>query len=130
MGQATLLRTLTKKSVLKFGKYAELQVFQLLNLKKNKYIRFCYFNLSAISFTDDILDEVLIPKNYRIQKPGTNKEIYDKLEHEIESRIYGLTKYILEKKLNKRLKAKAVSRMRAESIFYSKASLQSRNHGH
>jgi hypothetical protein len=52
-----LLRKLTKKSTLNFGKFKYLTVDRLLGMKKQIELTSIYFKLSTITFTDDILDE-------------------------------------------------------------------------
>ena len=78
------LRKLTLKSKLGFGKYSDETVQHLIDRKGRKaicYLRWAYFNLSKISFVDDLLINVLkISKEDLIQKPSTNhnQEIKDK----------------------------------------------------
>jgi hypothetical protein len=66
------LRKLTRKSTLGFGQYSDLRVQDLLNLNKTRYLRWVYFANSHINFFDDILDEIKVPIEFRINKPGTN----------------------------------------------------------
>jgi hypothetical protein len=71
------LRTMTEKSTFKFGKYADLTVRQLIQLKGLtgiRYIRWVYFSMSNISFNEEILKEIGIHEAIRIQKPGKVKE--------------------------------------------------------
>jgi hypothetical protein len=68
------LRILTRKSLLKFGMYATLGVQQVIDLRHFRYLRWCYFNISGISFTDDILEEIHISEQYKIEKPGTDPD--------------------------------------------------------
>ena len=73
MSDVTLLRTLTRKSTLKFGKYHDLTVQNVLdyqNMKGRSLLKFYYFNSSKISFVDELLDELNIPPELRITKPG------------------------------------------------------------
>ena len=73
MSDVTLLRTLTRKSTLKFGKFHDLTVQNVLdsqNMNGRSLLRFYYFNSSKISFIDDLLDELNIPPELRIPKPG------------------------------------------------------------
>lgn len=73
MSDVTLLRTLTRKSTLKFGKFHDLTVQNVLdsqNMKGRSLLRWYYFNSSKISFIDDLLDELNIPPELRIPKPG------------------------------------------------------------
>jgi hypothetical protein len=77
---ATLLRTLTFKSRLNFGKYSEMSVQQVIDIRKKRYIRWCYFNLSGITFTKEVLDCVGILEGFYIDKPGKSEILFD--EHE------------------------------------------------
>ena len=70
MSDVTLLRKLTRKSILKFGQYAEVPIQTLLDLKNHKYLRWIYFNSSNIDFMEDILDEIKIPNNSKALKPS------------------------------------------------------------
>ena len=69
-----LLRTLARKSVLDFGKHKDRSVQQLLDLKHYRVLRWYYYNCSMISFLPDILDEIGIPEESRIAKPGKDPE--------------------------------------------------------
>ena len=93
-----LLRKLSRKSIINFGKKEGYSVQQMLDLKEKGYLRWMYFNCSMISFLDDILDEINITEDFRIQKPGTNKEKHEELITVIRSHTYGLTKFINNKK--------------------------------
>lgn len=65
-----LLRTLTQKSYLKFGKHADLRVGDLLSGHKKRYLRWVYFNMSMINFNDEVLEILDITEEYKIDKPG------------------------------------------------------------
>lgn len=73
MSDVTLLRTLTRKSTLKFGQYHDLTVQNILDSRHSKgksLLRWYYFNSDRISFIDDLLDEMNIIPEFRIVKPG------------------------------------------------------------
>jgi hypothetical protein len=84
MSQVVLLRRLSLKSKLGFGKYREHTVSRLIELKGNVgllILRSAYFNLSNISFLDEILLNVLkINQEDLFSKPGKNysKELREK----------------------------------------------------
>ena len=80
MSDVVLLRKLTLKSTLNFGKFADLTVQQCINTKKRKYLRWVYFNCSNITFMDELLDELKIPVWYRFDKPNKNPELGKKLK--------------------------------------------------
>ena len=71
-----LLRTMTEKSIMGFGRHTDLSVGQLLALRHTKYLRWVYYNCSKITFTEEILKKIHIGEDYRIDKPGTNKELW------------------------------------------------------
>lgn len=84
MSQSTNLRTLTLKSKMKFGKYVDNSVFEIIFvLFQPSYIVWTYYNMSQISFTDDILTLVNITD--KIQKPGKNVELGDKWKEEFKA---------------------------------------------
>ena len=84
---AILLRKLTKKSILGFGKYEDVAICNMLDMNYKSYLRWVYYNCSMITFVDDILDEINIKDKERFDKPGCNKE----LEQENKERISGNT---------------------------------------
>jgi hypothetical protein len=126
-----LKRILTRKSILGFG-YAEnrdLSVQMLLDLEKQYTLISAYFGLEKIDFTEDILEELGITPEFRIEKPNKNRELGElflqqrranlsEKEILINSSIY---------KKNSRYKAKRVN----SSIRYSMTAeyLRSKNHG-
>ena len=66
MSDVVLLRKLTEKSTLKFGTYADVPIYNLLNLKRYSYLRWIYYNSSNITFLNSILEEIGITKEYFI----------------------------------------------------------------
>lgn len=133
MSDVTLLRKLTRKSILKFGQYSDLQVQNLLDLKTYKYLRWVYFNCSNISFMDDILDEIRIPLHFRIVKPSKNTDLHFKLNEEIFDNLDDdfKEKYLKknEKLTSKRAKGKAITKMKQNENCYKKDYLRRKNQG-
>ena len=75
------LRKLTRKSRLGFG-YRDIKhitIQDILIMNKHKELIKIYFGLGKINFTDDILDELGISEDMRIEKPGKIED-YDKRE--------------------------------------------------
>ncbi len=70
IGGAVLLRTLTRKSVLWFGKFEGLKIQQIIDLRHQTYLRWIYYNCKEVTFLDDILSEITIIEDRRIAKPG------------------------------------------------------------
>lgn len=70
-----LLRTLTFKSRMKFGQYKDLTVHDVLYgmFKPNALIQ-CYYNLSMVNFTDEVLTAIGVTKEWRIKKPGRDHQ--------------------------------------------------------
>jgi hypothetical protein len=110
-----LLRKLTKKSTLKFGKYKDYTVEHLIGMKLQKNLISIYFKLSTITFVDEILDELGITEQYRIEKPSTNTELY--------------YKFLLEKYGEKKTPNKKLQKLIKETKPLKKGFLQSLNHG-
>lgn len=133
MSDVTLLRKLSRKSILKFGQYSELTVQEIINLNKHKYLRWVYFNSSKIDFMEDILDEIRIPQNFRIDKPSKNSELYNKVNQFIFDNLpVDFVPIYLEKNqiiASKRVKGKSVCKRIKDNIKFSKGSLQRKNHG-
>jgi len=64
------LRTLTRKSLLWFGKYQGLSIQQIIDLRNQTYLRWLYYNYEGITFIEDILKQITIEGEREIQKPG------------------------------------------------------------
>ncbi|MDG1440252.1 MAG: hypothetical protein P8Q16_05785 [Flavobacteriales bacterium] len=78
------LRKLTRKSRLGFGyrdiKHITIQDIMIMN--KHKELIKIYFGLGKINFTDDILDELGISEDMRIEKPGKIED-YEKRDIQV-----------------------------------------------
>mgnify|MGYP000073549205 CR=1 FL=1 len=72
------LRVLTRKTKLRFGKWKDYTVQELLDLRRQKSLISPYYKLTSINYTEDILNELKITKDYRIEKPGSDREMYFK----------------------------------------------------
>ena len=126
-----LKRILTRKSILGFG-YAEnrdLSVQMLLDLGKQYTLISSYFGLEKIDFTEDILEELGITPEFRIEKPNKNRELGELfLQHRRANfSEKEIIKYSSLSKKDSRCKAKRVN----SSIRYSMTAeyLRSKNHG-
>lgn len=67
---SVLLRTLTKKSKIGFGKYRDRTVGDLIERRKHKHLINIYYKLDSINFTEEVLKELLIKDDYIINKPS------------------------------------------------------------
>ena len=74
-----LKRTLTRKSILGFGymEIRDLSVQMILDINRGNELISAYYRLDKINFTEDILDELGITDEFRIEKPGKNYEMCD-----------------------------------------------------
>ena len=73
-----ILRKLSRKSTLNFGKYADYTVDQVLTqnpIDGMHYLIWLYYNSSNISFIEDVLIQLGITADNRIDKPG---KVHDK----------------------------------------------------
>jgi len=108
------LRTMTRKSKMGFGKYKDKTVQEMLDLRRTLDLISAYYKLTSINYFEDILIELKITEDYRIEKPSANKEMYYKFLNEngykLKSRVQGADK------LKKQTKA------------FSKSQLQAINH--
>jgi len=110
------LRTLTLKSKLGFGKHKNKTVSELIALKKELELISAYFKLSKISFTQEVLDQINITNEYRITKPGKNKDFY--------------YKYLKENNYKRKTRTRnGANKLMKESKSFSKGYLQRLNHG-
>lgn len=134
MADRTLLRTLTKKSRMKFGRYRDFTVGDIISTVADYRweLGSCYYNLSMISFDEEVLQELGITEEFRIPKPGKSNsynetrffllKIKDMLpEQEI------LKAFRVRKQEQKRATANSLAK---SNIKFSKGSMQSKNHGH
>jgi len=97
MSDITLLRKLTEKSTLKFGQYHDVPIYNLLDLNRNTYLRWVYYNSSNITFMDNILFKIGILENEFIQKPGKNPEMYELVTERIRENMHFKSKKRLDK---------------------------------
>ena len=124
------LRTLTEKSIIGFGKYTDLRVKDLISMRRTRDIRWIYYNCSMISFMPDILRWARIEECDEIEKPGKSHEKYIELNELLSNRIGGLTKHINNKVAKCKLRHERGRNRYSNNKYFSKGSMQSRNHGH
>jgi hypothetical protein len=126
-----LLRKLSIKSTLKFGKYEKYKVEDLIQWNKKPYLVWVYYNSSNISFCDDVLEILRIYKPRRIPKPGKDKDspwvkIIAQEFKQLMTKQDIINKTKANKKRNALLKKEVFSKFRHVE---SKAALQRRNQG-
>lgn len=69
-----VFRKLTLKSFIGFGQFKDTTVSRMFDLGKVYDLMNIYFLCSHITFVDEILDKLLIGPEWRIEKPGVDKE--------------------------------------------------------
>lgn len=114
---STLLRTLTRKSELGIWNLPG-TVQDLFDRKKQMQLIAAYYKLTTINYTDDILDELKITSEWKIEKPGADKELY--------------YKFLNENGYKKRRRGgadKLKSSLWELNIGLDKSMLQAKNHG-
>jgi hypothetical protein len=133
MSDVTLLRKLTRKSIMRFGKYADLTVQDVIKLNRHKYLRWIYFNSSNIDFFEDVLDEIRIPLEFRISKPSKNPDLHskcndfilDNLTEDLKQKVLKNNEIIAKKTQN----AKVIARRNQNKNKFSKDYLRRKNQG-
>lgn len=78
------LRTMAEKSTFDFGRYEGVSVGQVLGLDKS-YIAYVYYHYANISFLPEILEQVGITEDLRLNKPAKDVELMKKYNR----RMYG-----------------------------------------
>lgn len=127
-----ILRKLTWKSVIRFGKYSDITVKQIYDLGHTGYLRWVYYNCSNITFVTEILECIHVYKQEEIIKPGTDKgkgEYITKMlmaKNEEKDRSRNLKNYFHFKK-EKKAQLVTDEKLR-EKKYFSKSLLQAKNH--
>ena len=138
----TLLRTMTLKSPMKFGKWYDLTVGDIINSKGYygiDYLVWVYYSASKISFNDEVLDILgIIDESQLIEKPGNleNSKALQKIainniknreKEDLGEKAYAnhvrRQKYVHEKSESSFIKNRKIS----ENKFFSKSKLKNRN---
>lgn len=136
------LRILTRKSRLGFGPYGNETIDLLLNRKMHRYLRSVYYTYEAISFQDDILDEIGII--WRIDKPGSDTSLIEKTNAAKEAKRVGHIKGLEQGSAEWKQAMGQRSRMNADKRHaerrkraqtrhkehLTKGEMQAANHGH
>ncbi len=129
------LRILAMNSKMKFGKFFDYTVKECLFIKNQYgYIAWCYYNLSNISFSDEILD--LVGIEHRIEKPGNDVAFFEENKELIDSTAFQKcietgdmrNKYKGDKLKRKLKNDSEMIFMRSFESRYSKGALQRINH--
>ena len=127
------LRILTCKSILNFGRFDGWSIQKIIDMQKTGYLRWIYFNLEGLSFSEDVLDSIHLYSQYRIKKPGKAPEKHRQLMNyqmvliNIKEPLNAIKRSSHMKKDNRR----HIARNQISRFFESKKSvLQYKNQGH
>ena len=110
------LRTLTRKSKLGFGKWKDYTVQELLDLRKPLVLISPYYGLTSINYIEDVLIELKITEDYRIEKPSSNKDEY--------------YRFLNDKGFKLKTRGTGADHLKKETKAFTKSQLQGLNHGH
>jgi len=124
------LRIMTRKSIIGFGKFADMRIGDILKVEP-KWLIWAYGKYENITFTDDILEELCCRT---IEKPGKDENIVrewlaaklDEMTPD-ERKLFWIKHSRGEKK--SRI-AKAIAANFNEGKLHNRGYLQAANHGH
>lgn len=125
----TILRTLTYKSKLHFGKYIGVRVETIIGMNDTPYLRWIYYNNDKITFIPEILREIYIRENEEIKKPGKNPEIGKGIDV-IMGKLGGLHRLKRRQHKKKQHEINTERSIKNEEYKSHKGYLQSKNQGH
>jgi hypothetical protein len=126
INESVVLRTLTGKSTMWFGKFEGLKVQQILDLHYKDYLRWVYYNIHGVTFVNEILKEITINETRMISKPGIAPEMHDKVFNENRKNMHLFTKNHNDRITRIRAKVKYIDT--CQSVFFTKGQLQAINH--
>jgi len=127
---------MTRKSIMGFGysDVRDLSVGQLIIMNKHKQLISAYYGLDKISFIEEVLLDIGITKDLRIEKPG--KVNIEELNNRIKlamNNVYSnrTEKEIIHAKYVKKIKKRVAKNKSIKSINFSngKLNLQRKNQG-
>lgn len=127
---AILLRKLSFKSQLNFGKYKNQTVQGVIDLHKKHYLQWCYYNLEGISFTDEVLDLIQVGVSERLKKPGIYTKQWEEHLRLKDQSFKGIDGFNVKRKSKKRQIASMMCKFNAMRVYSQKGVLQSKNQGH
>lgn len=106
---------MTRNSKMAFGKYKEKTVQEMLDLRRNLDLISAYYKLTSINYQDDILNELKITEEYRIEKPSKNLDMY--------------YKFLNENGYKLRARGQGADKLKKFTKPFSKSYLVGKNHG-
>lgn len=122
------LVVMNENSKIGFGVFADQTVGDLLLQKKTRRLRWLYYNVAHIDFTDEIKEKIGL--KHTIDKPGVNKEMHELNNAEVERNVKGLLKLKIKMHVSKTLRIEEMERRKARAKEFTKGKMQWANHGH
>lgn len=128
-GSHALYRIMTEKSVIGFGKYADMRVGDILKVDPT-YIAWAYFSCSMVSFKKEILEDVGITT--AISKPGTSEEAFKEWKRKQSEGYTEEERQHYHYAHVRAQKGAALARLcdAKRATTFTKGQLQALNHGH
>jgi hypothetical protein len=125
------LRTLTGKSTLQFGRFAETPIQQIIDAGHTGYLRWIYFNFSFINFTEDILNNIYVFEQWTISKPGKDSDKGQKLDNLIFARMgTDMQRYKTLTGVRKNKRRNYYNVKKADEHLHTKGIMAWKNQGH
>lgn len=120
-------RIMTERSILGFGKYADLTAGDVLRLDET-YLVWAYYTLEKVSFCDEILDLLQVS---RIPKPGTSEEGWRKWQNDFYNAMSDEQRFRYRQHIRAKCKAIAVEKAHKVAMLNApgRGVLQAINHG-
>lgn len=125
---AAALRILTRESVIPEGRYAGHRVGELIGACKHRVLRYLYYNVAYIDFTQEVKDAIHLTRP--IPKPGVSRETMQQCNEDNEAKMHGLSKLKIMSHISKQIRTENALRRKTEARMFTKAALQAANHGH
>lgn len=113
------LRKLSRKSIIGFGYYRDLTVQNVIDKGSGHKLANMYYTLGKIDFLPDVLEELKIVADLKIEKPGKNTKKYDEWKKAWFSSFSdeeNIIRYAINKKQSKRIKAAKIKSAKYKRI--------------
>ena len=128
ISDAVTLRKMSYKSIIPLGKFKGMPVQQVLDLGHTAALRWIYYNVQGLSFTDEVLRDIKVigdDFDYSIKKPGTDPELGDTVFNTYYKNLPDHTKKYLQRKSQSNFG----HHERSDRKSFSKDNMRRKNHG-
>lgn len=127
---AILKRKMTLKSKLGFGRYNDMRVSDIINIKNHagtQYLIWVYYTMKNMDFEEETLMRLRITPKFRIEKPGFSKKMMLVMKDEM---FTEKEKEMMLKEKNFAMAQSYAEFREKDRLNFSNKKLQARNHGH